>query len=262
MTTEPYREDLAWVHDAGFGRYAEAAAHLLVADLRARGHRAGTVLDLGCGGGIATRRLVDAGYDAVGLDLSEAMIALARRRVPEATFRVASFVGAVLPPCVGACAVGEVLGYAFDDRNGASARAALFAEVFGALAPGGLFLFDAPGPDRAPAERSRTYFEGPDWAVLIESTAESTAEGDARLRRRIVTFRRRDGAWRRDEETHVLHLVAPETVEAGLRSCGFEVERLDAYAETALPPGLHGFRAAKPGGYTARRQAPLERRPA
>ncbi|MGO4427332.1 class I SAM-dependent methyltransferase, partial [Streptomyces sp. MCAF7] len=45
------------------------------------------VLDLGCGTGVPTaRRLVDAGFEVVGVDLSYGMVELARRYVPEATF--------------------------------------------------------------------------------------------------------------------------------------------------------------------------------
>ena len=46
------------------------------------------VLDVGCGTGLPTaRRLVDAGCDVTGIDISEGMLQLARRDVPEATFR-------------------------------------------------------------------------------------------------------------------------------------------------------------------------------
>lgn len=46
------------------------------------------VLDVGCGTGIPTaRQLVDAGHHVVGVDISEEMLRLARRDVPEAEFR-------------------------------------------------------------------------------------------------------------------------------------------------------------------------------
>jgi 2-polyprenyl-3-methyl-5-hydroxy-6-metoxy-1,4-benzoquinol methylase len=47
----------------------------------------GTVLDIGCGGGIPVlRTLVDNGYDAKGIDFSQTMIELAKQNVPEAEF--------------------------------------------------------------------------------------------------------------------------------------------------------------------------------
>lgn len=47
------------------------------------------VLDLGCGAGCPIDRwLTDRGHRVIGLDISDAMIALARRNVPEADYRV------------------------------------------------------------------------------------------------------------------------------------------------------------------------------
>lgn len=47
------------------------------------------VLDLGCGAGLPVDRwLVDCGHRVVGLDFSDAMLALARRNVPEARYEL------------------------------------------------------------------------------------------------------------------------------------------------------------------------------
>ncbi|MEU3936244.1 class I SAM-dependent methyltransferase [Streptomyces sp. NPDC029044] len=45
------------------------------------------VLDLGCGTGLPTaRRLAEAGFEVVGVDLSRGMVELARKHVPDGTF--------------------------------------------------------------------------------------------------------------------------------------------------------------------------------
>ena len=75
---EPYRNDLAYIHDAGFGQIARAAAPVLLDALRRQGTVRGLVVDLGCGSGILARDVVDAGYEVLGIDISQAMIALAR----------------------------------------------------------------------------------------------------------------------------------------------------------------------------------------
>ncbi|TFG32176.1 class I SAM-dependent methyltransferase [Candidatus Thorarchaeota archaeon] len=46
----------------------------------------GTVLDIGCGGGVPVlRKLIAEGFDATGIDFSKGMLEVAKRNVPEAT---------------------------------------------------------------------------------------------------------------------------------------------------------------------------------
>jgi len=92
-----YREDLAYIHDAGFGQLAAHAAAVVAEVLRAAGHHGGLVVDLGCGSGVAARELCGAGYDVLGIDLSSALVETARRRVPSATFQVGSCLSADIP---------------------------------------------------------------------------------------------------------------------------------------------------------------------
>jgi SAM-dependent methyltransferase len=49
------------------------------------------VLEVGCGTGVFLRAAVDKGADVYGLDASEALLELARRRVPEADLRLGDF---------------------------------------------------------------------------------------------------------------------------------------------------------------------------
>lgn len=69
-----------------FNAYDEKPAMLRLAG-NVRGHR---ILDVGCGAGPTMAALRDAGADVVGLDVSAAMIDLARQRLgPDADLRVA-----------------------------------------------------------------------------------------------------------------------------------------------------------------------------
>src|SRR6185503_15537640 len=124
-----YGEDLAFVHDAGFSTFAARAGEAVLALFRRERVPKGLVVDVGCGSGVFARLLLDAGWDVLGIDLSPAMVRLARKRAPRARFRVGSFVDAQIPPCAAVTAMGECLGYLLDPR--ASRRlAAFFARVY------------------------------------------------------------------------------------------------------------------------------------
>ena len=105
--TRGYGEDLAYIHDLGFGNFARSAAPFVLKLLHQEGESGGLVVDLGCGSGILAKELSDEGYRVLGFDLSPAMIDIARGRVPTADFRVGSFLSAKLPRCAAVTAIGE-----------------------------------------------------------------------------------------------------------------------------------------------------------
>jgi SAM-dependent methyltransferase len=201
-------------------------------------------VDLGCGSGIMARQLRDAGYDVIGVDLSEPLLEIARRRVPDGAFRAGSFATADIPPCVAVTAIGEVFNYTFDVENCAAVRARAWQRIHAALAPKGVLMFDMAAPGRVPPEGPRrTFFEGTDWAILVE------AEGNANrtlLTRRMTTFRKVWDLYRRDFEVHQLQLVEPVGVAASLQTLGFTVDTFNSYGSQVLPEGLVGYLARKP----------------
>lgn len=235
-----YRDDLAYIHDAGFAHHAEALTPEVLALLERHGLEGGCVVDLGCGSGRFARALADAGYGVVGVDLSPSMVALAQARVPEGRFIVGSFLDADLPPCAAVTAQGEVFNYAFDPRNGLDALRAFFRRVHAALRPGGLLLFDlaVPGRGAGPPKRCWT---GPDWAILVE-----VDETDGGLLRRITSFRAIDGGYRRNDETHRQWLYPSRAVAEILRAAGFRARIVRRFGSYRLPRGLAGFIARRP----------------
>jgi SAM-dependent methyltransferase len=86
------RSGQAEAFDAIGDRYDEAFPHkegqISAGEWLAKSLPPGSrILDLGCGTGLPTaRQLVDTGHEVVGIDLSETMVALARRNVPQASF--------------------------------------------------------------------------------------------------------------------------------------------------------------------------------
>ncbi|MBI2826922.1 MAG: class I SAM-dependent methyltransferase [Planctomycetia bacterium] len=145
---DAYRDDLAYIHDAGFGHLAVAAAGELIGQLRQQGTRDGLVVELGCGSGNLSERVAAAGFQVCGFDISPAMVALAQNRVPRGEFHCESFLTARLPRCVAVAAIGEVLNYLFDARRAATRLPRVFRRAYKALLPGGLLLFDVATPGR------------------------------------------------------------------------------------------------------------------
>ena len=244
--TEAYGEDLAYIHDAGFGDVAAAASEWLIQELRCLEITSGTVTDLGCGSGLLAANLVQAGYSVLGVDISPAFIEMARRRVPGVEFVVESFLSVELPTSVAIAAVGEVLNYGFDKTNGPKARRALFNRAFDALVPNGLVVFDMAGPSRASeGDRGSSSSKGPDWSV----SASWEVDQSRRVLTRHITSCRHVGATeRRDRETHRLLLAEPVEVLEALRSAGFEARVLSSYGTHALPQGVSVFFGQKPRG--------------
>lgn len=237
-----YREDLAYIHDVGFGGFAAGAAPGILGLLKSSGVKTGLVVDLGCGSGIWAKALISSGYKVLGVDASAAMIRLARKRAPEGKFVKRSLQSMALPPCAAVTAIGESLSYV--PAAGAEAGLEkLFYRVFTALHRGGVLIFEVAEPSLALAEKgTRSFLEGEDWAVLIEK------QGDASQRlmeRRIVSFRRLGRLYRRSEEIHRLHLYERAEIVKLLESAGFRARILDRYGKQRMLPGRVGFLAVK-----------------
>jgi SAM-dependent methyltransferase len=241
--TDAYREDLAYIHDVGFGHLAKNAAPVLLEALRQSGTDHGLVIDLGCGSGLLAKELSAGGYDVLGIDVSGAMLDIARKRVPTARFRQESILKTQLPPCVAVAAIGECFNYLFDEDNTEQGLYELFGRIHRALHPGGLLLFDAAEPGRVPGPGAQlAHTEGEDWAVLMSAEEDRT---NGLLTRRITTFRKVGELYRRDQENHRLRLVLRSELLEQLGRLGFEVDVLDGYGQLRFSPRHAGFLAHK-----------------
>jgi SAM-dependent methyltransferase len=237
----PYGTDLAYIHDTGFGNFARNSAPGLLKIISQCDDTSRLVVDLGCGSGIWSGLLVDAGYQVVGIDISAAMIELARQRVPEATFQVESFIDAVIPACRSVTAVGEVVNYLFDPNNSLAMLQKVCERMYDALIPGGAFIFDFADSGRYRGAGQK-FWEGNDWTCLVEFLHD---EPKQQLTRKIVTFRKVGETYRRQEEMHCQQLYKSAAVVEIVRSVGFQCEIVSDYGASAFPTGLVGVIARK-----------------
>jgi SAM-dependent methyltransferase len=232
-----YRADLALVHHRGFGFHADGCAPALVellAPVRARG---GLVLEIGCGSGLLTRHLVDAGCRVLATDASPAMLDLARATAPGAEgIAPLTLPDDPVPEADAIVGVGHALNYLPSIVHVERALLALAQ----ALRPGGVLAVDLEdlewGARRAnQPEQARL---GDDWAIISRSDVPATD----RFVRAMTTFvRTLDGSWRRDDEVHENVLVDVEAVRALLASEGVVIETRRALGAYELPIGLYAI---------------------
>lgn len=231
MTEPYYRADLALVHDRGFAHHAERCAPGVLALLEPV--RGGLVLEVGCGSGLLTRRLVAAGHRVLATDASPAMLDLARAAVPGTDVARLTLPDDPLPAADAVVGVGHPLNYLADPdavRRGLRAAAR-------ALRPGGVLVVDLCDlawadlrRDDPPSARVED-----DWAIV---TRFSVPAPD-RFVRDITTFvRQDDGTWRRDDERHENALVDTSEVPGLLAAEGVVAEVGTAIGDAELPPGL------------------------
>ena len=239
---EPYyRPDLARVHHEGFAFHADDAAAGVIAFLEPVRDRGGLVVEFGCGSGLLTKHLVDAGFRVAASDASPAMLDLAREHVGDAaSFSLVALPDDPLPAGDAIVGVGHALSYLPDEAAIDRATDA----IADALVPGGLVLFDicdlAWGEARR--EQGSVGWTGDDWALV---TAFSTPAPDRYVREMTIFTRNDDGSWRRDEERHDNVLVDTSLLPARLAARGVDVVIEMSIGEYDLPTGLVAVRGTK-----------------
>jgi SAM-dependent methyltransferase len=229
-----YRQPLAVVHHLGFAFHADACAPgilKLLEPVRASG---GAVVELGCGSGLLTRHLVDAGHRVVATDASLAMLDLARRHLG-ATEDIRQLVlpDDPMPAADAIVSVGHVLSYLPDE---AAIDRALVAIAM-ALRPGGIVAIDLCDLEWGEARRDAPNVGrvGDDWAIVTEFSIPAP---NRFVRQMAVFLRNDDGSWQRDDERHDNVLIDTTRVPALLADYGIEANVGSSFDGERLPIGL------------------------
>lgn len=230
-----YRRDLALVHHRGFGFHAEACAPGILELLEPVQERDGVVLELGCGSGLLTKELVDAGHRVIATDASPAMLDLAREHVPDAEqIRQLVLPHDPIPRADAIVSVGHTINYLPDE---AAVESALVA-IARCLLSGGLLALDICDLEWGEARREAPNQGrvGKDWAIISEFSVPSPAK----FIRNMTTFvRTKDGSWRRDDERHENVLIDVSVVPGLLAEQGVEATVDASFGSEKLPVGLH-----------------------
>src|SRR5262249_18548666 len=158
--------------------------------------RDGLVMEIGCGSGLLTKHLVDAGHRVLATDASPAMVELARAHVPAASVEVLRVPDDPLPPAEAIVSVGHPLSYLADGEQLNRAPLA----IADALGPDGVLAFDLCDLEWgvARSEQPPAVWFGEDWVL----TTRGSVPDPTRYRREMTMFVREGDLWRRDDETH------------------------------------------------------------
>ena len=229
-----YRRDLARVHHEGFGFHADLCAPGILRLLEPVRKRGGLVVELGCGSGLLTRYLVEAGHRVIATDASPAMLDLARTYVPgAAAIERLTLPDDPIPPADAVVSIGHALSYL--PEPSAVERAVLAAA--GAVREGGILAMDICDLEwgRARTGVPSGGWVGDDWALV---TQFSTPRPDLFVRQMAIFMRDADGSWRREDERHDNVLIDTSTLPTLLGPTGMAIEVGDSFGDEMLPNGL------------------------
>jgi len=152
--TDERKRIVARGYDALVDRYLEWSAQGadptrdgLLAEFVSRLPGGAAVLDLGCGAGVPTTRLLAERFRVSGVDVSAGQVQAARRNVPQATFIHTDLAALQLPEASfdGIAALFSIIHVPREEHAG------LFGQIARWLRPGGLFVASLGAND------------GPDW---------------------------------------------------------------------------------------------------
>lgn len=238
--------DLAWTWPivSPPGRYVREA-HEIRRLIRGRAPAASTLLHLGCGGGHLDKTLKRS-FEITGVDLSPAMLALARRLNPEVAYRVGNMRAIRLRRTFDAVVIADSVAYMLTERE---LRAA-FETAFVHLAPGGVFLTYV---ERTPATfrqnaTTRTVARRGDVEVVLIENQHDPDPGDTTYESTFIYLIRSRGRLRVETDRHRLGLFPLPVWRRLLRRTGFRVTQVVGEPDRPGARGNATFLCVRPGG--------------
>ena len=188
--------------------------------LTERGATPRSVLDLACGTGTMTWLLTDRGYELIGVDGSEEMLAAAMEKSGQVEGIPPIFLHQSMPQLDLYGTVDAAI-CCLDSLNYLTRPADVqrtFRRLHLFIAPGGLLVFDINTVAKLAAL---------DGQVFLDETEDTYCVWRTEYHRGLCTYymdlfdRRRDGAWQRELEIHRQRAYTTEELTGWLRAAGF-----------------------------------------
>ncbi|HWC15352.1 MAG TPA: class I SAM-dependent methyltransferase [Actinomycetota bacterium] len=226
-----YKRDLALVHHLGFGFHADICAPGILELLEPVREGNGLVLELGCGSGLLTKYLVDAGHRVIATDASPAMLELAKEHAPGAEdIRLLTMPDDPMPEAEAIVSIGHAINYL--DTEEEIERALIHIAHAASL-----FALDICDLEWGEHRKDQPNFSraGDDWRLI---TRFSLPAPNKYVRDMTTFVRNDDGTWRRDDERHENILVDTSRIPALLVEHGVDAAIKPAFGSEELPIGL------------------------
>jgi SAM-dependent methyltransferase len=186
----------------------------------------GKLIDLACGEGSFALEMASKGWDVVGIDQSEEMLRLARRRAADSASQVEFFKQDMREFTVPGQA--DLVTCWFDSLNyllRIEDIQSAFSRVYQALKPGGWFIFDMNTIYGLAVEwqKQKCYVQQETEDLLeLHQTNYDFEKRMATMR--ITWFIRNDTGWQKYEEIHFERAYSIEKIKNALVSVGFSFE--------------------------------------
>ena len=208
----------------------------LIELLKEYGVNDGLVLELGCGTGNMTERLASAGYDMIGVDLSDDMLEAAQEKQQQSgldilylqqdmrRFELYGTVRAVVSVC-------DSLNYILEDEE----LLQVFCLVNNYLDPGGVFVFDLNTIYKYETLMGeRTIAENREEASFIWDNYYDSESMCNEYELAIFIPEGKDGLYRKYEEVHYQRAYSLEKVKKLMKKAGLEfVTAYEAFSKNA-----------------------------
>ncbi len=200
----------------GWNEFAAECAERIKTILKFRLPKARFLLDFACGTGELEYRLRNAGISPIGVDISPAMLKVARKKNPGVEFIVGDMISLKLERKF------DIVCCFFDSVNHLRSTDELnrfFGNVAVHLRPGGLFVFDTLSPAGLAKWEFFDLKTAPDYTVI---TSGDFDENKIKARITIEGFvRRKSGLYRRFRQEIVEKAFAFKTILRSLQKAGF-----------------------------------------
>ena len=197
----------------------------------------GLVVEIGCGSGLLTRYLIDAGHRVIATDASPGDADLARDVAGDAEeIRRLTLPDDPIPAADAIVGVGHALNYLPD--AGAIDRALI--AIADALTPGGVLAIDLCDLEWGAVRKDQGShgWVDDDWALVTEFSLPTP---DRYVRQMASFIRDDDGSWHRDDERHDNILIDTSRVPGLLADHGVEADVRMRFGEETLPAGLRAI---------------------